>query len=122
MVSIHFPLLSRFAPIPTATLSSFHPLSAPPRNQSTDARCERRQDRWFSYRQQSRGDRDARLGCEEGYQTLVRYAISPNSKFDYELGWSRRIEELPMKDAKKAVENVKANKIKYRYVLTQDLV
>jgi len=32
------------------------------------------------------------------------------------------IEVLPMKDAKKAVEGVKNNKVKYRYVLKQDLV
>jgi alcohol dehydrogenase (NADP+) len=31
------------------------------------------------------------------------------------------IELLPMKDAKKAVEGLKNNKVKYRYVLTQDL-
>jgi alcohol dehydrogenase (NADP+) len=32
------------------------------------------------------------------------------------------IEVLPMKDVKKAVEGVKNNKVKYRYVLKQDLV
>ena len=32
-----------------------------------------------------------------------------------------RIEELPMKDAKKAVEGVKSGKPRYRYVLKQDL-
>lgn len=30
-------------------------------------------------------------------------------------------EVLPMKDAAKAVENVKNNKVRYRYVLKQDL-
>ena len=32
------------------------------------------------------------------------------------------IEELPMKDAKKALEGLGDNKVKYRYVLSQDLV
>ena len=32
-----------------------------------------------------------------------------------------RIEELPMKDVQKAVEGVKNNKARYRYVLTQDI-
>ncbi|EMD32150.1 hypothetical protein CERSUDRAFT_99832 [Gelatoporia subvermispora B] len=31
------------------------------------------------------------------------------------------IEEMPMKDVGKALQNVKANKVRYRYVLTQDL-
>lgn len=31
------------------------------------------------------------------------------------------IEELPMKDAKKAVENVQKNSVRYRYVLKQDI-
>lgn len=31
------------------------------------------------------------------------------------------IEELPMKDAKKAIEGVGKNAVKYRYVLTQDM-
>ena len=31
------------------------------------------------------------------------------------------IEELPMKDANKAVEGIKANKVRYRYVLKQDI-
>jgi len=31
------------------------------------------------------------------------------------------IEEMPMKDCKKAVEGVKANRVRYRYVLTQDI-
>ncbi|EPT04985.1 hypothetical protein FOMPIDRAFT_1112527 [Fomitopsis schrenkii] len=31
------------------------------------------------------------------------------------------IEEMPMKDCKKAVEGVKANRVRYRYILTQDL-
>ncbi|GBE81582.1 hypothetical protein SCP_0313110 [Sparassis crispa] len=31
------------------------------------------------------------------------------------------IEELPMKDVKKALEGVKHNKVRYRYVLTQDI-
>ena len=31
------------------------------------------------------------------------------------------IEEMPMKDCKKAVEGVKANRVRYRYILTQDI-
>lgn len=31
------------------------------------------------------------------------------------------IEELPMKDVAKAIQGVKDNKVRYRYVLTQDL-
>lgn len=31
------------------------------------------------------------------------------------------IEEMPMKDAKKALEGVKAGRVRYRYVLTQDI-
>lgn len=33
-----------------------------------------------------------------------------------------RIEEMPMSKASEAVQGVKNNKAKYRYVLTQDLV
>lgn len=32
------------------------------------------------------------------------------------------IEELPMKDVKKALEGLADNKVKYRFVLSQDLV
>ena len=32
------------------------------------------------------------------------------------------IEELPMKDVRKALEGLGDNKVRYRYVLTQDLV
>lgn len=32
------------------------------------------------------------------------------------------IQELPMKDVKKALEGLEKNKVRYRYVLTQDLV
>jgi len=32
------------------------------------------------------------------------------------------IEEMPMKDAAKAVRGIKENRVRYRYVLTQDLV
>jgi alcohol dehydrogenase (NADP+) len=42
-------------------------------------------------------------------------------KLAAEKGIKPRIEVLPMSEAGKAVEGVKNNKVRYRYVLTQDL-
>ena len=33
----------------------------------------------------------------------------------------RRIEEMPMKDVKKALEGLHSGKVRYRYVLKQDI-
>ncbi|KZT10968.1 GroES-like protein [Laetiporus sulphureus 93-53] len=47
--------------------------------------------------------------CMEMLELAKRKGIKP---------W---IHELPMKEAKKALEDVKANRVRYRYVLTQDI-
>jgi len=54
------------------------------------------------------------LGCKKEAMEMLHLAAKKGIK-----PW---IEELPMRDCKKAVEGVKANKVRYRYVLSQDLI
>ncbi|TFY76689.1 hypothetical protein EWM64_g7324 [Hericium alpestre] len=55
----------------------------------------------------------SKLGCKKEAIEMLDLAAKKGIK-----PW---IEELPMKDVKKAVENVKDNKVRYRYVLEQDI-
>ena len=55
----------------------------------------------------------SKIGSKEDCLEMLELARSTNIK-----PW---IEEMPMHDAGKALQNVKDNKVRYRYVLTQDL-
>ncbi|KZT74064.1 GroES-like protein [Daedalea quercina L-15889] len=53
------------------------------------------------------------IGSKDDCNAMLKLAAEKNVK-----PW---IQELPMSRAKEAVENVKAGKVRYRYVLTQDI-
>lgn len=53
------------------------------------------------------------IGCKKECMQMLKLAADKGIK-----PW---IEELPMKDAKKALERMGNNDVRYRYVLTQDL-
>ena len=54
------------------------------------------------------------IGCKKEAYEMLELAAKHNIK-----PW---IEEVPMKDAPKALQGVKENDVRYRYVLKQDLV
>lgn len=54
------------------------------------------------------------VGSKEDCMEMLKLAAEKNIK-----PW---IEELPMKEAKKALEGLGNNSVRYRYVLSQDLV
>lgn len=53
------------------------------------------------------------IGSKDDCNAMLKLAAEKNVK-----PW---VQELPMSQAKEAVENVKAGKVRYRYVLTQDI-
>ena len=55
----------------------------------------------------------SKIGCKKEALAMLSLAEEKGIK-----PW---IEELPMKEVKKAVEDVHKNKVRYRYVLKQDI-